>query len=157
MSEDSPSVEPRKGAGASKDEEKPRLQAVPGPQGSEETPSADDRGGLDEGPPAPSPKPRRSVLPWLLAAAAVVFALLWLSQVSENRVLGDRVGALESELAGARSALDAYSERMGAVRSQVDEVVGSLAALQALVMDDPRAPAPSAAVEAGETVEAFEE
>jgi hypothetical protein len=114
----------------------PRLRAVPAP--------------APDGAPRPT-APRRS--PWrLLLAAGLAAALLgWAFTAQENRRLRVSLEASRARLAEARAVLEAYGAqvaqaRQGAadLRGDVEALAGRLAGLEALLAQEPGAPADAA-------------
>ena len=82
--------------------------------------------------------PRRGagrVLPWLLLAAALVFALLWLNAVEGAQRLEARVSLLDAELSSAHASLAASQAQMDEVRGGIDQVASEIAALRAIAAD----------------------
>jgi len=104
----------------------PRLSVV------EETPTTEE---------APAPRKRSALANWLLLAATLLFAWLWLHQLEQTRLLADERAALQSELVIVRAEIVAREAHLQDVRSEVDAVASQVARLKALAGSAPAAAA----------------
>jgi len=89
------------------------------------------------GPRAAAERIGRNPLLWILAAAAVLCALGWITQAREARELAASLEATEIALGRAQNELRAYDRHLSRVGAQVGSVREQLDSLQALVDEGP--------------------
>ena len=81
--------------------------------------------------------PSTSHRTWLLFAASLLFAWLWLTQLEKANGLAADLAATEAGLAAARSDIAAWQAHGAQVQSGVDGIAAQLGALQELLADAP--------------------
>ena len=91
---------------------------------------------------APPSRKRSSLGNWLLLAATLLFAWLWLHQLERTRLLADERVALQGELAAVRVEVAARAAHLERVRGEIEAVVSQVDRLKALAGNVPSAPPP---------------
>ena len=91
------------------------------------------------------PRKRSSLGNWLLLAATLLFAWLWLHQLERTRLLADERTALQGELVAVRAEIAARSAHLEQVRGEIEAVASQVDRLQALARELPSAARPTEA------------
>jgi cell division protein FtsB len=115
------------------------VSALPQPRTQEE----EEDSARAEAPAAPAPEPpadrapkRRRVAPVLYGLVLALVVVLFAWQLLRAGALAEQVVALEHELAAAEEDIRIHEQRMGVVRSHVDDLSARIGALRTLVTDE---------------------
>lgn len=85
-----------------------------------------------------APRSRGSRAHWLLLAAMLLFAWMWLHQLEQTQRLAEDVVSLGTELSAAQAELASRDAHLREVRAGIDELASQVEALKGLAGQAPR-------------------